>query len=54
MEGAAVDGGVVEAGAIVFGMGGHGAVIAAGESKVAKVVGRIWSSVAHGEDITKR
>ena len=54
VEGAAVDGGVVEAEAFVIGMGGHGAEFAVGEFKVAKVVGSVWSSVAHGEYLTKR
>jgi hypothetical protein len=49
VEGAAVDGGVVEAEAIVVWVGGHGAEFAVGEFKVAKVVGCVWSSVAHGE-----
>jgi len=30
-------------------VGGHGAEFAVGEFKVAKVVGCVWSSVAHGE-----
>jgi hypothetical protein len=47
--GAAVDGGVVEAEAVVLGMGGHGAEFAVGEFKGAKVVGCVWSLVAHGE-----
>ncbi len=47
--GAAVDGGVVEAEAFVFGVGRHGAEFAVGEFKGAKVVGCVWSSIAHGE-----
>jgi len=47
MIGAAVDGGVVEAEAFVFGMGGHGAEFAVGEFKGAKVVGNVWSFVCH-------
>jgi hypothetical protein len=54
MEGAAMDGGVVEAEALVVWMGGHGAEFAVGEFKVAKVVGCVWSSVAHGEWLAKR
>jgi len=46
---AAVDGGVVEAEAFVAGMGGHGAEFAVSEFEGAKVVGCVWSSVAHGE-----
>ena len=49
VKGAAVDGGVVEAKAVVIGVGGHGAEFAVGEFKGAKVVGCVWSSVAHGE-----
>ena len=49
MKGAAMDGGVVEAKAFVFGVGGHGAKFAVGEFKGAKVVGSVWSLVAHGE-----
>ena len=49
VKGAAVDGGVVEAEAVVLGMGGHGAEFAVGEFKGAKVVGCVWSSIAHGE-----
>jgi hypothetical protein len=45
--GAAVDGGVVEAEAFVFGVGGHGAEFAVGEFKGAKVVGNVWSFVCH-------
>ena len=40
---AAMDGGVIEAEALVIGMGGHGAEFAVGEFKVAKVVGCVWS-----------
>jgi hypothetical protein len=54
VEGAAVDGGVVEAEAVVIGVGGHGTEFAVGEFKVAKVVRCVWSSVAHGEYLTKR
>jgi len=54
MKGAAVDGGVVEAEAVVVWVGGHGAEFAVGEFEVAKVVGCVWSSVAHGEYLTKR
>ena len=43
MEGAAVDGGVVEAEALVTGVGGHGAEFAVGEFKGAEVVGCVWS-----------
>jgi len=43
VKGAAVDGGVVEAEAFVFGVGGHGAEFAVGEFKGAKVVGSVWS-----------
>ncbi len=43
VEGAAVDGGVVEAEAVVVWVGGHGAEFAVGEFKVAKVVGCVWS-----------
>jgi hypothetical protein len=43
VKGAAVDGGVVEAEAVVVWMGGHGAEFAVGEFKVAKVVGSVWS-----------
>jgi len=43
MEGAAVDGGVVEAEAVVVGVGGHGAEFAVGEFKGAEVVGCVWS-----------
>jgi hypothetical protein len=49
VKGATVDGGVVEAEAFVFGVGGHGAEFAVGEFKGAKVVGCVWSLVAHGE-----
>jgi hypothetical protein len=49
VEGAAVDGGVVEAEAVVVWVGGHGAEFAVGEFKVAKIVGCVWSSVAHRE-----
>jgi hypothetical protein len=49
MEGAAMDGGVVEAEAVVVLVCGHGAEFAVGEFKGAKVVGCVWSSVAHGE-----
>jgi hypothetical protein len=52
-KGAAVEGGVVEAEAAVSGMGRHGAVIAVGELKVAKIVRWVWSSVVHGELLTK-
>lgn len=54
VKGAAVDGGVVEAEAVVVWMGGHGAEFAVGEFKVAKVVRCVWSLVAHREDLTKR
>jgi len=54
VEGAALDGGVVEAEAVVIWMGGHGAEFAVGEFKGAKVVGCVWSSVAHGEYLAKR
>jgi hypothetical protein len=47
MKGAAVDGGVVEAEAVVIGVGGHGAELAVGEFKGAKVVGCVWSFVCH-------
>jgi hypothetical protein len=43
VKGAAVDGGVVEAEAVVIWMGGHGAEFAVSEFKVAKVVGCVWS-----------
>jgi hypothetical protein len=43
VEGAAVDGGVVEAEAVVVGVGRHGAEFAVGEFKVAEVVGCVWS-----------
>jgi len=43
MKGAAVDGGVVEAEAVVIWMGGHGAEFAVGEFKGAEVVGCVWS-----------
>jgi hypothetical protein len=46
--GAAVDGGVVEAEAIVIGVGGHGAEFAVGEFKGAKVVGCVWSFCHRG------
>ena len=49
VKGAAVDGGVVEAEAVVIGVGGHGAELAVGEFKGAKVVGCVWSLIAHGE-----
>jgi len=49
VKGAAVDGGVVEAEAVVIGVGGHGAEFAVGEFKGAKVVGCVWSLIAHGE-----
>ena len=54
VKGAAVDGGVVEAESIVPGMGGQGAVMSVGKLKAAKGVGWVDSSVAHGEDLTKR
>ena len=47
VKGAAMDGGVVEAEAFVFGVGGHGAEFAVGEFKGAKVVGSVWSFVCH-------
>jgi len=43
MKGAAMDGGVVEAEAVVIGMGGHGAEFAVGEFKGTEVVGCVWS-----------
>ena len=49
VEGAAVDGGVVEAKSVVFGMRGHAAAFGVGEGKGAEVVGGVWSSIAHGE-----
>ena len=54
VKGAAMDGGVVEAEAVVIGVGGHGAEFAVGEFEVAKVVGCVWSFVAHGECIATR
>ena len=45
--GAAVDGGVVEAESVVFGMRGHAAAFAVGEGKGAEVVGGVRSSIAH-------
>jgi hypothetical protein len=54
VKGAAMDGGVVEAEAVVVWVGGHCAEFAVGEFKGAKVVGSVWSSVAHGEYLTKR
>ena len=48
MIGAAMDGGVVEAEAFVFGVGGHGAEFAVGEFKGAKVVGSVWSFCHRG------
>ena len=54
VKGAAVDGGVVEAEAVVIGVSGHGAEFAVGEFKGAKVVGCVWSLIAHGEYLTKR
>jgi hypothetical protein len=49
VKGAAVDGGVVEAETFVIGVGGHGTEFAVSEFKGAKVVGCVWSLVAHGE-----
>jgi hypothetical protein len=46
VKGAAVDGGVVEAEAVVFRMGGHGAEFAVGEFKGAEVVG-VFGSFCH-------
>ena len=43
VKGAAVDGGVVEAEAVVFWMSGHGAEFAVGEFKVAEVIGIVRS-----------
>ena len=43
VKSAAMDGGVVEAEAVVFWMGGHGAEFAVGEFEVAKVVGIVRS-----------
>jgi hypothetical protein len=54
VKGAAMDGSVVKAEAVVFGVGGHGAEFAVGESKRAEVVGCVWSLVAHGECIATR
>lgn len=47
VEGAAVDGGVVEAKSVVLGMRGHAAAFAVGEGKGAEVVGGVWASVTH-------
>ena len=47
VKGTAMDGGVVEAEAVVIGVGGHGAEFAVGEFKVTKVVGCVWSFVCH-------
>jgi hypothetical protein len=54
MEGAAMDGAMVEAESIVTGMSGHAAAFAVGELKSAEVVRRIWSSIGHEESIQKR
>jgi len=43
VKSAAMDGGMVEAEAVVVWVGGHGAEFAVGEFKVTKVVGRVWS-----------
>ncbi len=48
VKGAAVDGGVVEAEAVVLGVGGHGAEFAVGEFEGAKVVGSVWSFCHRG------
>ena len=49
MKGAAVDGGVVEAEAVVFWMGGHGAEFAVGEFEGAEVVGIVRSFCHSGQ-----
>ena len=52
VKGAAVDGSVVEAEAIVFWMGGHGAEFAVGEFKGAEVVG-VFGSFGHIRMLTE-
>ena len=44
-----MDGGVVEAEAVVFGVGGHSAEFAVGEFEVAKVVGIVRSFCHSGQ-----